>query len=236
MDPRLSPGLTPRAQNVTPSPAPPAPGNLKHSAAPHPATSAPTPRPLANAVSQPMTPQVVEAFPVKQPEASAPSSLPAMPLPQPSSVAKPGAQPEDELDKILQAVNNKVKAPMSTPVSKKQLFNKKLLPRRGSSKAESPNLKKPIGPVLVVVIVALMLCTTAVLAYRDGNRKATAANQPSKVGTSYTASSSIQDAGGALVNPADLDDYAQNLQTKLNALNDSQDFTSDSLSDQTLGL
>ena len=119
--------------------------------------------------------------------------------------------------------------------SKKNILTQKIF---STNSKQSDKLKnpKPIGPVIVVVIVALMLSSTAIFAYREGNRSAIAAKQAGKVGTSYTASSAIQEAGGALVSPGDLDNYAQTIQTKLNSLNDAQDFVDTSLSDKVLGL
>lgn len=231
MDPRLTPAQPITPPNTThglPLPAP----QVSHTATPqqpHATT------PPANAVSQPMTPQIVASFPVKLQAGISGQPQPAMAAAPPSQAPGSNTQPEDDLDKILEAVNNRVKSPTPTAESKKKSFGKKLLPKTGKS-TDTTKQRRPIGLVIIVLIVAMMLCATAIFAYRDGNRTATATTQAGKVGTSYTASSAIQEAGGALVNPADLDDYAQTLQTKLNSLNDSQDFDSGSLSDQLLGL
>jgi hypothetical protein len=183
-----------------------------------------------------MVTQVVAAFPVKQEEGInglvQANAAPASSHEGQNPDAPP--QPQDDLDKILQAVNSKVKTP-DTPDDSKKKTGKKFLSKSAQTK-DNTRRTRPIGPAIVVLVVALMLSATAIFAYREGNRTATATKEASKVGTSYTASSSIQEAGGTLVNPSDLDDYAQTLQTKLNSLNDSQDFTTNSLGDKVLGL
>ena len=259
MDPPLSPRLTPRPQHAavpaphstprvaTPQPvrqslysSQPAPAHPPtyptHAPAAHASTTHAPAATQPNSVEQPMVPQIVAAFPVKQQDIAAtqsqaltPAATPAAPSPNPI------AQSEDDLDKILQAVNNRVKTPQKVPESKKKELGKKILSKTGKIKGKTKS-SKPVGPMVVVVMVALMLSATAIFAYHEGNRTAIAAKGAGKVGTSFTASSSIQEAGGTLVNPADLDDYAQTLQTKLNSLNDSQDFSTTSLSDQVLGL
>lgn len=246
MDPRLNTSLTPQPQNVPQEAArqvanapAPQPSSQPHSPIQTPPTlpvaAARVPATAANSVEQPMVPQVVAAFPVKQPEAVADQAHSAAPTLAAAPQLDHSAQPEDDLDKILQAVNNRVKAPEKPAESKKKELGNKLSAKAGKFKNKTRGTK-PLAPVAVVLIIVLMLSATAIFAYREGNRTATAAKQAGKVGTSYTASSAIQEAGGTLVNPADLDDYAQTLQTKLNALNDNQDFSSSNLSDQVLGL
>lgn len=248
MDPRLNPGLTPRPQNVmqdvvhplppaapaqpvaSPVPAQPVsqPAALPAQPSSQPAVQPPTTATNPIAVADPAPTQIVGNIPLKLPD-SEQAQTPAVP----QAEAKP--EHEDELDKILQAVNNRVKGPNQLPESKKKELGKKVTAKAGKikDKVKSP---KPVGPIAVVLIVALMLSATAILAYRQGKVATTKNGGASTVGTSYTASSAIQDAGGALVRPGDLDDFAGTLQTKLNSLNDNQDFTSDSLSDHVLGL
>ena len=236
MDPRLTPTHPPSPQNAMQGMSPPVSAASSAPVPPVPPTQqTPATPPPANAVSQPMTPQIVASFPVKLQAANVGQPQPAISAAPVPPATNTNPQPEDDLDKILQAVNNRVKSPVPVAESKKKMFSKKLPPKtdKPSDKAKQ---HRPIGPVIIVLIIAIMLCATAIFAYRDGNRTATAAAQAGKVGTSYAASSAIQEAGGALVNPADLDDYAQTLQTKLSSLNDSQDFDSGSLSDQLLGL
>jgi len=246
MDPRLNPNLTPRPQNVMqdvvhPSPpampprpvqTPPVSQPTAHTPQPAPQPTVQTPTTATNpiAVADPMPTQIVGAIPLKVPEGASQST---------GGTAQPNAKPEhqDDLDRILQAVNNRVKAPNQPPQpqSKKKELGKKAVAKAGKIK-DKVGGPKPVGPIAVVLIVALMLSATAIFAYRQGKVATTKNSGPSTVGTSYTAGSAIQDAGGALVHPADLDDYASTLQTKLNSLNDNQDFSSDSLSDHTLGL
>ncbi|MBX4199696.1 hypothetical protein KW789_02275, partial [Candidatus Saccharibacteria bacterium] len=116
MDPRLNPSLTPKPQNVmqdvtpaVPSP-PPAPQPAAPPVAPpaQPAAQPPTTATNPIAVADPMPTQIVGNIPLRLPEgvtAQVPSAPP------------PNANPEreDDLDKILKAVNNKVNNPNQTP-------------------------------------------------------------------------------------------------------------------------
>ena len=260
MDPRLNPNLTPQPHPVVPMTKPlPQPLHLPTQPAsaqqsPVPAPAAPSvtqpaiqarpsvqpETPMANPIDQPMVTQVVASFPVKQQDAAPAqpqAATPGMSGPI-QNTPNPSLKPEDDLDKILEAVNNRVKAPEKPTNPKKKKLAKTLFGRTARLKDKTGKTKnpKPIGAMIVVLMVALMLSATAILAYREGGHTAATTAGAGKVGTSYTASSAIQEAGGSLVNPADLDDYAQTLQTKLNSLNDSQDFTTSSLSDQVLGL
>jgi hypothetical protein len=247
MDPRLNPQFNPPQ---APMPAPPAghPTAPAAQAAPQPRPAAPTPvqhqpqpaTPPAPPAHESLKTEIVEAIPVHQPGQAQAESTPAEPVIQlpnsspPSSAAEP-AQPHDDLDKILQAVNNRVATPAPAPASPKSEIVKKIADKAAKVKPANSGAK-PIGLTLAVIAIALALSFLAYRAYHQTNSAASLSNQPGKVGTSYTASGAIQSAGGALVRPADLDDYSQELQTKLDSLNDSQDFAANSLSDQVLGL
>jgi hypothetical protein len=162
----------------------------------------------------------------------APTAVAPSPVPVASPQQQINNSSDDELDQILQAVNNRVKEPVKSPTSpKKEILSKTL------SKAK-PKLRAPksVGVAAIVCAVMLLLVGVAVYSYKQGSSSAVAAKAPSKVGTSYKASGAIQAAGGKLVYPADLDDYSQILQDKINGLNDSQDFDTTSLSDGVLGL
>jgi hypothetical protein len=229
MDPRLSPQLNP-AHPAAPAPVPesiPAPVST------HPVATTPQPPP------QPFKTEIVGAIPLHQPgqTQSAPvSAAPVIQMPD-SPAAQPAAsepgQPHDDLDRILQAVNNRVATPQTAPKAKKEIV-KKIAGQAAKIKPANKN-SKPIGLTIAVIVIAVALSILAVRAYRQTGAAALP-NQPGKVGTSYTASGAIQSAGGTLVRPADLDDYSQELQKQLDSLNDSQDFAANSLSDQVLGL
>jgi hypothetical protein len=234
--PPAAPAGHPTAPAAQPAPQP-------HSAAPVPAQhqpqQVPPPAPAPPAHESLKT-EIVEAIPVHQPGQAQAESTPAEPVIQlpnsspPSSAAEP-AQPHDDLDKILQAVNNRVATPGPAPANPKKEIVKKIADKAAKVKPANSGAK-PIGLTLAVIAIALALSFLAYRAYHQTNSAASLSNQPGKVGTSYTASGAIQSAGGALVRPADLDDYSQELQTKLDSLNDSQDFAANSLSDQVLGL
>lgn len=217
-------------------PAQPRPVNpftgLTHSAA-RPATPAPQPRPVMPAAAPaagppiPVAPQVVASIPVAQPGQMA-ASVP------PPAASGPTGQ-DDDLDRILEAVNNRVKAPAPAPTNKVpgKIIKKAVA---GPAKLKSKvGVKKPVGAIAATLAVAVLLAATAVMAYRQGATSQVGA-AVAKVGTTSGASNSIQDAGNLLVRPSDLDDYSQSLQTKINNLNDSQDFDQKPLSDQMLGI
>lgn len=180
--------------------------------------------------------EVVESIPV---HIAAPT--PAQPINPAPIMQMPGSEadsvePEDDLDKILQAVNSRVKTPLKAPAKPKSQAAAKLIAKASGFKNLTKN-SRLAAALAVVAIMFIALSTVAVMAYRQGGKNSPAlASQPGKVGTSYQAGDAIQAAGGTLVRPSDLDDFSQTLQDKLNALNDSQDFDSASLSDQTLGL
>jgi hypothetical protein len=259
MDPRLNPKLNPAptlVQDVnsptsaTPvhpieGPNPPAPDKPLTNSPTRPDDRSPAlPGMRASVPEQKVSSfrptEVVDAIPVHQ-QAQAPVQTPAIAAP---IVQMPGynqvqAEPQDDLDKILQAVNNRVKAPSAAVKSKpKGEILSKLKSKFGKIKgADNTNTtRKPIVAMSVVVFIAVSLSTVAVMAYRQGQNSSAQAKQPGKVGTSYTAGAAIQAAGGTLVRPSDLDDYSQTLSEKLNGLNDSQDFDAASLSDGVLGL
>lgn len=154
--------------------------------------------------------------------------MPSAPLTQPPT------QEGDELDRILQAVNNRVQAPTQPAPRKSKQLAAKLAAK--APKPKLPGTSKPVGAILAAVLVFVILSACAVIAYRGSGKSAALSGKNGTVGTSYQSASSIQTAGGTLVRPADLDNYSQDLQTKLNDLNDSGDFDPNSLSSAVLGL
>lgn len=252
MDPRLSPSPQNRNPRAMADIQPVAPGRqapllnpftgMSHApAAPAKAAPAPekpmaAPSPVQPAALPPAAPansfktEVVASIPVAQPGkvATAPAQM---------AVSSHRANNDDELDKILEAVNNRVKSPITQPVPKEKkatLLAQKVKGHGGKLKTKV-GASRPVGAVVATVLVALMLAATAVFAYRQGASSQVGASVP-KVGTSSSASASIQEAGNLLVKPSDLDDYSRSLQTKIDGLNDSQDFNQQPLTDQMLGL
>jgi len=247
MDPRLTPPPANRNPRVVQdvkttlnrSGPPPNPftGMTHTTPAPVPKPATPT-FPAARATSaspssdapKSFRPEVVASIPVATPGKAA---SPAVPVP----VNKPhDDNQDDDLDKILEAVNNRVKAPVpATAKTKVPGAIAQKVKAGGGKVKDKVGTSKPLGALVATVLVALMLAATAVFAYRQGATTKVGASVP-KVGTTSSASNSIQDAGNLLVRPSDLDDFSQTLQTKIDGLNDSQDFTQQPLSDQMLGL
>lgn len=257
MDPRLNPNLSlpssrtmqdvkpvqPVAIQAIEGPNPPPPDKPLTNPPLRPDDSMATKTVSASTSSHhPVITQVVESIPLREPEQLKPM-LDISPMNSASLTQMPGygnshEEPQDELEKILQAVNNRVAGPISanSPKPKAQMFKKAL--NTASTKAKGvKRTSRPILAMTVVVFVAIALSAVAIFAYRQGSNASTLVNQqPGKVGTSFTAGAAIQAAGGTLVRPSDLDEYSQSLQQSLNALNDKQDFDSNSLSDAVLGL
>ncbi len=141
-----------------------------------------------------------------------------------------------ELDNILKDVNKKVKDDDSKDGAKAQKIKAKLLSKKSKTEKTS---KRPILIVVAAVLVALGLSASAVYAFKQAGsdaQKTSSTDKPSTVGTSVNSSDAVKAAGGTLVQPGDLTDLSSDLNTKLNALSDTQDFSANDLADQTLGL
>jgi hypothetical protein len=248
MDPRLNPHFPSNQpgrvmQDIMPAPvAAPVPVNPAPAPMPQQPQPAPAPQPQLpqlQPASGPAAVQIVDSIPMHQPgqpvapppRVSQPTSAPAAQMPAYGSQPPPE---EDDLDRILQAVNNRVKAPQPPAKTKKLRVPAPLAggPRKIKSVWKAP---KHLGLIGITSAVVILLTMTAIFAYRQG-AQTKLSTQPGKVGTSATAANSIQEAGGVLVRPNDLDDFSQDLQKKLTGLNDSQDFGANALSDQVLGL
>ncbi len=177
--------------------------------------------------------EIVGEIPVKQQgQAAVVATQAANPIIQMPSSPIAQAEPEDDLEKILQAVNNRVAQPTSDKNSKKAEAAKKVAKKAASL----PHLLKG-GPIVIAVVAVAIAFSLSVLAfYSFKHAPAKLSGKSGVVGTTYAASDAIQQAGGTLVRPADLDDYSSQLQTKLNALNDSGDFDSTPINDKVLGL
>jgi len=215
----------PSQQPVQPQATPQTPSNMPPAQPTQPQSPAADPKPL--------TTEIVDAIPLRQPGQpmqDISGASPVMQMPAYNNLPPAG---EDELDKILKAVNDRVKSPAETPQAKK----KTPIVLLGRLKNISVKLKKPkpIAPIVLAVLVFCLLAATAVIAYRQGASKKVNGT-PGIVGTSSASASTIEASGGLLVRPNDLDDFSQDLQTKMSSLNDSQDFSSSALGDQALGL
>jgi hypothetical protein len=234
MDPRLNPQMNPATPQPVRPQLPPVQPQMAPSPPPQPAPQ-PAPAAMPSQTQTHLKAEIVEAIPVRQPgQAEAVPAAPAPVIQMPSSPAQ-SEESHDDLDRILKAVNSRVAAPPPEAGKPKKQIVKKIAAKAAQVKPGNKS-PKPLVVTVAVIIIALVLCALAVYAYRQGGSASPLSNQPAKVGTSYTASDAIQSAGGTLVRPSDLDDYSQELQTKLNSLNDSQDFAPQPLTDQVLGL
>src|SRR4051794_22269219 len=123
MDPRLNPHLNPNHPPVPPATAANPPQPMAAPAPQAPPAQAPTPAPAPAPVPTPAPPtvqkplaQIVDTIPVRQPGSQPQTAVAAEPRQQmpgtsaPQPAADP-AKPHDDLDKILQAVNNRVATP-----------------------------------------------------------------------------------------------------------------------------
>jgi len=150
-----------------------------------------------------------------------------------------GEHSDKELDHILQDVNKKVEEANNKADAKDRFaFLNRKLRTKTRPKPDKAKSAKPALAVIVAIIFALSLSVAAYYAFKPAKSKTinnTTTNN-GKVGTSSSSSDAVQAAGGTLVKPSDLSDLSNTLQSKINGLNDSQDFNQQALSDQALGL
>lgn len=182
--------------------------------------------------------EIEHGIPVKHPEPS-PASNNSNPIAAGKQFVEEGeAQNDPELDNILNDVNKKVKDVESKKESPKKLNLLNVFKLKKQKTNPEPGSKAPILVVIAAVLITVILAVVAVYAFKSNKTPVTAATQPSvaKVGTSSSSVDAVQSAGGSVISPGDLTDLVNSLQSKINALNDSQDFNANDLSDQNLGL
>jgi hypothetical protein len=157
------------------------------------------------------------------------------PITQSKQSVEESNKKEEELEPILKDVNQSV-AKQDKNASKKSKFS---LFKKSAGKKEAqeskPKNTKPIFAVLAAVLVAGALSVAAFYAFKPKeatNSKGSQSDASNGVGSSSNQAQTVNKA----VQPADLANLASSLQSKMNSLDDAQDFNQTDLSDQSLGL
>jgi hypothetical protein len=141
-----------------------------------------------------------------------------------------------ELDNILKDVNHDIKNGNDKPAKRQKASRQNVLKR--AKPAAKTGSHKPILLTAIVILVSAGLSVAAVYAFKETGSPSAAQSNTSAgtVGTRSASGSAVQAAGGTLVTPGDLSDLSNTLTSDINALNDTQDFNPEALSDQNLGL
>jgi len=192
-------------------------------------------QPAAPSSDTPAQPsEVVSHIPVREQNQS-----PKQMQPQVSPLTQSGPAEDHDLDKILKDINKDV-SKSTAPPPKKSKFSwrpAKTLKKTTQPAAQPPKAhSKMLLTDIAAVLVAGSLILLAVRAYHGQSTSASTANGPPRVGTTQNAADTITTAGGKLVTPSSLQNFATLLDNKMNSMNDSQDFSPNDLSDSSLGL
>jgi hypothetical protein len=212
---------------ATPAPQPMAPAPMANTFSAPPASA---PMPAAPAAPT----QIVQDIPVRAPHMAQPTA-PSMNMPS-SMPATPtyANQPDDShMDSLLQDVNQKVG---TTEADKSKSKLAAVNPANNAKVAAAKkSLSKPVLPLGVAVLIFVAL---SVMAFMVMGRGGTKQNLPAVhlVGTSAASSDTIQAGGGSLVSTSEIDDFSKTVNSKINGMNDAQDFDQSPLSNEKLGL
>lgn len=214
---------------------------------PAPATSTPKPmqdiKPPTAAKSNSQTnntdliqTEIEHSIPVKQPgqpASDAAAGGPNNPIAGASQFVQEDSRKDSDLEKVLKDVNQKVKDADKKVKKHSFLHFKKTKTTQPATQPAKSDTKKP-HPVLIAATAFIVAAALAVAAFY-------AFKQP--VGTSSNQVPLASDSGKSgpdddkgPVRPEDLGNLYSDIQSKLNSLNDQQDFNSADLSDQNLGL
>jgi hypothetical protein len=147
---------------------------------------------------------------------------------------------DKDLDRVLADVNKSVKD-SDKKAPKKSFFS--LRSKRTSEESANPNKKtkkvkgvkktKPLLAAVVAILVAIVLSAAAVYAF---SQQKTSSDKKSFASSTATPSSSSQTTSSNKMGSDDLNKLSTELNSKVDSLNDSQDFNSTDLSDANLGL
>ena len=181
-------------------------------------------------------------IPIKQPDQPALAANTAVaPAKQ---FVEVGAKSDKHLENVLKDASREVKDMARAPAKKtrfslKVLFAKKKQPTTPAAatapvaaKPQSltaPKASRPFVVIAAAFVIAVALVAAAIYTFRQSQSTASkASNKAQTVGSSPNTNASVQ--------PADISGLSSDLQTKIDQLNDDQDFNVNDLADQTLGL
>jgi hypothetical protein len=178
-----------------------------------------------------------QSIPVKaqdQPSGNVVAKNVANPIASKQFVGGGNDKSDKELDSVLKDVNENVKK--SGSKSSKQTLFKKIFRKKDSSQAakvkKEPQHTKPILAIVAAFIVAAGLSVLAFHVYSQDQNPALNSAQKTLAASKTALNNKIQNP----VKPADLSDLSLLMNSKLNGLNDTQDFNTNDLSDKNLGL
>jgi hypothetical protein len=204
---------------------------------PKPMQDVTAPKPAANSEDTGLIQTELEhGIPVRNPDQPADNlkgaAASSNPITQSKQSVEESNKKEEELEPILKDVNQSV-AKQDKNAPKKSKFS--LFKKSAAKKELTPKNTKPIFAVLAAVLVAGALSVAAFYAFKPKeatNSKGSQSDASNGVGSSSNQAQTVNKA----VQPADLANLASSLQSKMNSLDDAQDFNQTDLSDQSLGL
>jgi hypothetical protein len=173
------------------------------------------------------------------------SQIPSNPINSAKNAQQLNKNGEELDDKVLQDVNKAVKETDNKP-PKKSLFSfrkKQISTQTHPAKLEKLEVQKgsktakPVLTIVIAMLVATVLSTTAFYAFSTKKPGTSAANPTGTLskGTS-TSKTSGQSDQSAKITSSDLTKASTDLNSKIDALNDTQEFNTADLSDANLGL
>jgi hypothetical protein len=185
-----------------------------------------------------MEPEIIHNIPVKLHADEIKKNAPE----PPKQFLEQGKHEQDMDDKVLNDVNKAVKS-SSEKNPKRPLFSFRKKPHkeevdnkpkpipRQNPKSANP---KPLVAVAGASIMAITLCAIAVYAFTLNE---TPTNSTAKTPSSASSpKASANNVASSKVSSLDLKRISSDLESKIDALDDSQDFSTSALSDSSLGL
>lgn len=180
-------------------------------------------------------------IPIRQP--SEPASNDATPAVPSKQFIEAGGKGDKHLENLLKDASKSVKGLTDLPAKKsrmslKKLFTKKPQPKAAEAVAPSvttpspapkTNRRTPLVAVVIAFIAAAALTAVAIYAFRQNQSASTGVSSKSNAVSNQTAS-------GTALESSELNSLATDLQSKIDQLDDAQDFDAGSLSDQNIGL
>jgi hypothetical protein len=195
-------------------------------------------KPSQNPSTNPIEPapglkvEVEHNIPIKQPEQQLPAVAQVAPVTQ---FVQDDGKDDKDLDNALKDASLQVKNLSQTPVPKTRFSLKKFLPKKHPINRSQPSAKpqRSLAIIAAAFLIAIGLAAAAYYSYKD---------QPSKSKTTATTNNAASHTPSNIettavpIKTADITTFTNDLKSKIDTLNDSDDFNSADLSDQNLGL
>jgi uncharacterized protein HemX len=203
---------------------------------PKPIEDVVAPKPTASTNTDLIEAELEHRIPVKDPDQAgqvANSFSAPNPISQQKQIPEESDKKDKGLEPILKDVNQNV-AKEDKSSGKKPKFS--LFKKKVNKKVEQqpkPKSPKPVLAVIVAVLIAGALGVAAFYAFKSNQTTNLQSSQSVKGAKSTNGNNS---ATVNSVQTEDLANLSSDLQSKINSLNDAQDFNQADLSDQSLGL